>query len=92
VLERVEFEPFVQAAAPRASGELRLGIVLKLKGADGAADAVADGEFFAALTLPFKPDPEAKHGRKEQEQVNENQESEADADHSVVAGVGVGAA
>ena len=80
VLQHPKPLPFVEAAAAGAARERLSGRVLKLKGAQGAADAVPDGMAFPVLAAPLKPNPESEHHRQKQGEVDEDEQRKADAD------------
>src|SRR5579862_4924172 len=81
LLPRLEFQPLIEAAAARAARQHGVGLVFEFEGADAAAQAVAQSEFFAPGTPPDIPEPEAEDRVQINEQVNENQVLEFDVNH-----------
>lgn len=91
-LQAAEGGALVEAAAAWAAGEVVIGGVLELEGAEGAPETVAEGAALAAEAADVPDDPIAEDEGEEDAEVEEHEHREGDVDHGEASGDGVGRA
>ncbi len=84
ILQTAEWDALVEAAAAGAAGEIFGSGVFVLEGAEGAAEAVAEGLALAAEAGEAPGDPIAEDEREECAEVDEHHHRERGVHHDAV--------